>query len=135
MITLRRPGLFLLVCACAHARAASFQDSLRPAGPQAAHIHQLWVVMLWTCTLVTAAILFALLIALLRAPRATERTPPDVGSLVHPELATRKAVTIAVGVSILLLLGLLFASVLADRALAQLPLQHAVKMREGFGSS
>ena len=121
-------GSMLLGAACTCAGAAPFQDSMRPAGPQAEHIYTLWEVMLWTCTLVTTAILLALLIALVRAPRASARTPPDVRSLAHPEPIARKAVTIAVGTSVLLLFGLLIASVVVDRALAQLPLQQAVNI-------
>jgi cytochrome c oxidase subunit 2 len=127
MSALRRAAA-LVACTPALAYAATFQDSMRPAGPQAAHIHALWQVMLWTCALFTAAIVIALLIALLRAPRSTPQTPPDTASLVQPERGVRNSVIAAVTIAIAGLLGLLFASVLTDRALAQLPLQKAVNI-------
>jgi cytochrome c oxidase subunit 2 len=115
-------------CLSIQAAAAPFQDALRPAGPQAAHIYDLWQLMLWTCTAVTIAVLLALLIALVRAPRSTPATPPDIASLTRPEPRVRAAVIAAVAVSVVLLLGLILASVLADRALAALPLQRAVNI-------
>jgi cytochrome c oxidase subunit II len=108
--------------------AASVQDSMRPAGPQAVHIYGLWEVMLWTCIAVTLAILLAVVIALLRAPRSTSQTAPDVSSLVQTERKARNVVIAAVALSLVGLLGLILASVLVDRALAQLPLRNAVNV-------
>jgi len=64
--------------------------------------------------------------ALWRAPRAQADTPPDLSSLERREPVAQRSVSAAVAVSIVLLLVLLVASVVTDRALAQLPLRDAV---------
>ena len=48
---------------------SELQNALLPAGPQAAHIHLLWQVMLVVCTIVFAAVLAALAYALVRGRR------------------------------------------------------------------
>jgi cytochrome c oxidase subunit 2 len=97
-----------------------------PAGPQAAALFDLWNVMLVTCVLVFVVILVALAFALWRAPRATEQTAPDLA--LHPlkQAQLRQWVGYAVAVSSVLLFVLLFASFMADRAIATLPLDDAV---------
>jgi len=97
-----------------------------PAGPQAAALFDLWTVMLVTCTVVFVAIIVVLAVAVWRAPRATEQTAPD--AVAHPrrEATLGRSVGYAVAVSSVLLFGLLFASFIADRAIARLPLDDAV---------
>jgi cytochrome c oxidase subunit II len=102
------------------------QDMLHAAGPQAAHIGTLWNLTVVICTVVFAAILVALVIALRRAPRAGDDTPPDLSSLHRPEQAATRSVVGAIAVSILLLLVLLVGSVVTDRALAHLVLRDAI---------
>lgn len=97
-----------------------------PAGPQAAALFDLWNVMFVTCALVFVLIIVALTLALWRAPRATERTVPDLASHPVREAALRRSVGYAVAASSVLLFVLLFASFIADRAIATLPLDDAV---------
>jgi cytochrome c oxidase subunit 2 len=97
-----------------------------PAGPQAAALFDLWNVMLVTCAVVFVAIVIVLAIALLRAPRATETTAPDLAFHPRKEAALRRSIGYATAVSSVLLFVLLFASFIADRAIATLPLDDAV---------
>jgi cytochrome c oxidase subunit 2 len=116
---------FLIACALgasAAAGAAPFQDALRPAGPQAEHIYDLWLLMLWVCTVVFVAIIAACAWALWRAPRSTARTPPDTGATRRPQRRHVAVVSAALGVSAIGLFVLIAASVMTDRALARLPL-------------
>jgi cytochrome c oxidase subunit II len=96
------------------------QDIFAPGGPQAAHLLDLWWVMLAACGVVLLAISIAFVWAILRAPRATAATPPDLSSLASPERGARIAVAIAVAVSALGLVFLMLASFMTDRALARL---------------
>jgi cytochrome c oxidase subunit 2 len=102
---------------------------LQPAGPQAAHIAELWWLMLAACAFVFVAVILALLWSLWRAPRADAATSPDV----HPRAAREKRlgrwIAGAVGVSSTMLIGLLVASIATDRSLAQLPLVDAVNIK------
>ncbi|GAA4330430.1 cytochrome c oxidase subunit II [Pigmentiphaga soli] len=127
----RTPAWIALAC-CAAWGAAAFagpaQDALSPAGPQAAHIHTLWHVMLAVCTLVFAAVLAAFLIALWRAPRADAAAPPDLDAALRPERGARRSVLAAVAASTLLLVFLILASFLTDRALARLSSENAVRI-------
>ena len=102
--------------------------ALQAMGPQAGHIVDLWRLFLGVCTLVFAAILAALVLALRRAPRSRAGDPPDLGTVNVPEPGPRRSVTTAVTAAVLLLLALLAASVFTDRALARLPLKDAVNI-------
>jgi cytochrome c oxidase subunit 2 len=133
---LRDVGGMLLFTAALAALAAEqppvgrfSQDALRTVGPQAAHVLDLWRLMLALCGLVFAAVLFALLRALLRAPRAAPETPPDVASQHRPEARLQRRVTVAVVLSAVGLMVLIGASVATDRALAQLDLKDALHIR------
>src|SRR5438067_8152192 len=122
-----------LVClsgalAASQAAAAPFQDALRPAGIQAAHIGRLWNFTLGLCTLVFLAIVIACLVALWRAPRAHRDTVPDVSSLARPESRIHRRVGWAVGLSTVGLLVLLAADVFTSRAMARLPLEGAINI-------
>jgi cytochrome c oxidase subunit II len=103
-------------------------SALDAAGPQAAHILDLWRIFLVTCTAVFSAILVALLYVLWRRPRARSDTPPDLSSVNRAEPGPRRSVNGAVAVSTVLLLVLIVASVFTDRALARLPLVDAVNI-------
>jgi cytochrome c oxidase subunit 2 len=111
------------------AAGAGMHDTLHPAGPQAGHIHALWLLMLGVCTFVFVAVMAALAIGVARARRGDEKTPADVASLVRDERKLRHRVGTAVALSIALL-GLLFAAtVVTDRAVAQLPVGGALHIR------
>jgi cytochrome c oxidase subunit II len=121
----------LLITHCVAAEPAlgeSSQDALRTVGPQAQHILDLWRLTLGICTAVFAAVLLAFIYALWRAPRAREDTPPDVSALHRTEPGLRNAVVSAIAVSAVLLLVLIGASVLTDRALARMALEDAVNI-------
>ncbi|MBW0446501.1 cytochrome c oxidase subunit II [bacterium M00.F.Ca.ET.228.01.1.1] len=110
------------------ASAAPAQDALSPAGVQASHIFSLWTLTLTVCSLVFAAVLIALLIAMTRAPRASRDARADLGPLEHPERRVSRVVGGASIVSVLLLFGLLVADIATDRALSRLPVANAVQL-------
>ena len=103
-------------------------DALAPAGIQAMHIADLWWLMFWVCTGVFAMVMAALAWGVWRAPRASSETP-----FAMPEAKTEKRATrwvaVATTLSGVLLLGLLVASFLTDRALAMLPRNDAVNLK------
>jgi len=103
-------------------------DVRTPAGPQAAALFDLWNVMLVTCTVVLVAIIVVLAVAVWRAPRATEQTSPDAADHPRKDAMLRRSVGTAIAVSSVLLFVLLFASLIADRAIATLPLTDAVRI-------
>jgi cytochrome c oxidase subunit 2 len=99
---------------------------LQAVGPQAGHIVDLWRIFLFICTVVFAAVMVALVLAIRRAPRIHTQVPPDLSTVNQPEPRLRRSVTTAVAIAILGLLVLLAASVFTDRALARLSLKDAV---------
>ena len=102
-------------------------DVRAPAGPQAEALFDLWNVMLVVCTVVFVLVMAGLVVAVWRAGRATEQTLPDLEPAAR-QRALRRTVAWAVGGSSVLLVGLLFASFTADRALASLPLGDPVRI-------
>ena len=105
-------------------------DALAPAGPQAARIAELWWILVPACTAVFVLVFIAALWAIRRAPRAGPDTPPEAAQPESPrEQRLVRRVGLAVALSSVLLVGLLGASIYADRALASLPLQDAVNLR------
>jgi cytochrome c oxidase subunit 2 len=110
----------------AGAAAATLQSVLSPAGIQAARILQLWNLTLIVCSMVFAAVLLVLLVAIVRNRRADHRTGPDLSSLVQPERRPRRVVIAATLLSGVLLFGLVFADVLTDHALSTLPVDNAL---------
>lgn len=101
-------------------------DVQAPAGAQAQAIVGMWHWLLPICTIVFVAVVVAMLVALWRAPRIREPVAPDVSSLSQSEPKVTRVIWVAVGLSTLLLLVLLAASVFTDRALASLPLANAL---------
>jgi len=89
---------------------AIFQSALHPAGPQATSISHLWWLMFWTCSAVYVIVIAALLVAI---GRRRMDTPPSEGAL-------RTSVVTATGITVVILFGLLFASVATGRAVASL---------------
>lgn len=96
-------------------------DALAPAGVQAEHIARLWHLTLAVCGCVFAAVLIAVIIALVRRSAAERITEPDLMSNVQPERRTQRAVVYASLLSVVLLVGLIVADVMTDRALSKLP--------------
>lgn len=119
MPALAAPGLAL---AQQSVQPAAGHSALRSAGVQAARIGALWNLTLIVCTIVFAAVLVAVLIALVRTPRGSERTSAEAGRAAMPRDArARRGVVAATVVSVLLLVGLIAADVATDRALSRLP--------------
>jgi cytochrome c oxidase subunit 2 len=106
---------------------AAQHSALQSAGIQAARIGALWNLTLLVCTAVFAAVLVAVLVALARRPRGTDSTPAEAGRAALPRDArARRYVVAATAVSVVLLIGLVVADVLTDRALSKLPAADAL---------
>ncbi|EIN01301.1 cytochrome c oxidase subunit II [Paraburkholderia hospita] len=108
--------------------AASQQSALEPAGVQAAHILNLWNVTLIVCGTVFAAVLLATLVALIRNRRNDDSSPPAPQPDEQTSTRTRNAVIAATAASGVLLVGLVIADVMTDRALSKLPVENAVRI-------
>jgi cytochrome c oxidase subunit 2 len=107
------------------AMAGNFlQNALDSAGAQAARVEGLWWLMFWILAAVFVAVMFALAAAVARARRADERDE----SRVSPEGERRLARWVAGALVLTIaLIGVMFAAtLLTDRALAQLPLEDAL---------
>jgi cytochrome c oxidase subunit 2 len=112
--------------ACA---AASLEHSaLAPAGIQAAHIVRLWYLTLAVCGCVFAAVLVGVLFALWKRRGSDTAAPPTLAGNVQPEHRAQRAVIWASMLSAALLVGLVVADVLTDRALSKLPDADAVQI-------
>jgi cytochrome c oxidase subunit 2 len=109
--------------------AGAAHDALAAAGPQAARIADLWWLMFWVCAFVFVVLLVALGWALWRGARSGAGTPPDAAPAAAAEKNVGRSVIAAVVVSAMLLIGLLVASVLTDRALAQLSRTDAIHVQ------
>ncbi|SEK17125.1 MULTISPECIES: cytochrome c oxidase subunit II [unclassified Variovorax] len=103
-------------------------SALRPAGAQAARIHELWQFTLWMCMAVFALVLLALIVALVRAARRPSRAAATAPAPVGAETASRRWVVGATATSAVLLAVLLGADMLTDRALSRLPVADAVRI-------
>jgi cytochrome c oxidase subunit II len=101
---------------------------LDATGVQAAHIVDLWHLVLTLCTIVFVAIVATMLYGVWRRPRASDATPPDLTMVNSAEPLARRRVTLAVAISTVLLLALVAASVFTDRALARMPLKGALNI-------
>ena len=106
----------------------SLHDVRDPAGPQAGHIHALWLLMLVVCTIVFVAVMTGVVLALRRASRGDLKSA-DTSVLARDERGVRRIIGIAIGASVAGLLLLFGATVATDRALARLPLQDGVHIR------
>lgn len=121
-----RRSLFIFMAFPISAAAGPYQDALRPAGVQAEKILDLWHLTLGITSLVFIAVLAAFVYALWHAPRADEQTAADTSSLRQPDTSSRRAVLLAILASVVLLLALLVADVLTDRALARMSLSNGL---------
>lgn len=98
------------------------QSVLSPAGIQASSIHNLWSLMFWTCAAVFTVVLAALVVAILRG---SSNQSEGFRSLPRATVLSR-AVGVAVGLTVAVLIGLLAASVWTGRRLASLHASSAV---------
>jgi cytochrome c oxidase subunit 2 len=118
----------------ARAQAGPPQDVRVVGGPQAAHVLQMWHLLLGVCGAVFVAVLAAFAIALVRGRRAGRgaapaEVAPDLSSLSAPERGAHRGVVGATLASVALLAFLIVASVLTDRALAQLSTRGALELQ------
>ena len=90
---------------------AIIQSALHPAGPGAASIGQLWWLMFWTLTVVYIAVIGVLLIAVRRSSQ---------GAPASSERGLGRSVAAATGATVVILFGLLVASVVTGRAIGSL---------------
>jgi cytochrome c oxidase subunit II len=107
------------------------RSMLDPAGPQAAHIADLWWWMLWVFSAVFLLVIGALLIALFRA-RVRERTlipPPEVVAPTGRERMVTWVVAASVGGTVAVLFLFLVANVVTGHRLALLTGENAVTIR------
>ena len=94
------------------------QSALHPAGPGAASVSDLWWLMFWTCTAVYVLVMGALALAVLHR-RRRRRDAPSERTLLRSVVAASAA-------TLVILFGLLFASVVTGRAIASLGSADAV---------
>jgi cytochrome c oxidase subunit 2 len=96
------------------------QSIIHPAGIQAARVSHLWWVMFWICAVVWAAVAVAAMVAIARGRR---------GSSTATEAQMGRSVTVAGGLSVAALLGLLFQSIVTGRALDTLRSPDALRIQ------
>ena len=87
------------------------QSALHPAGPGAASISDLWWLMFWTCAVIYLLVMGALVLAVRR--RRQGRAAPAERTLLRSVVGASAA-------TIVILFGLLFASVVTGRAIGSL---------------
>jgi cytochrome c oxidase subunit 2 len=92
------------------------QSVLSPAGVQASSIHHLWTFMLWVSMGVFVVVLTYLFLSV---RRGIGKKSGQISSST-PERVLARAVGIGIGTTVLLLVGLLVASVWAGRAIGSL---------------
>ncbi|HEV3484293.1 MAG TPA: cytochrome c oxidase subunit II, partial [Vicinamibacterales bacterium] len=97
------------------------QSALDAAGLQAGRIEVLWWIMFWVCAAVYVAVIGALVIAMVRG-RSADRARPGEGSLL-------RGVAVATGLTVVILVGLLVASVVTGRAIGSLSSSEPVMIR------
>jgi cytochrome c oxidase subunit 2 len=88
------------------------QSALHPAGVQAARIGDLWWLLFWLCAVVYVLVLVALAVAM----RRRRRHDADLAS----ERRLTASVAAASGITVVVLFGVLFASVSTGRAIGSL---------------
>jgi cytochrome c oxidase subunit 2 len=91
---------------------SAIQSALDPAGIQAARIETLYWVQFWVCTVVFVLVVGAVILAVRRGRSRVSDRPS--------EATLARAVTSATAATIVILIGLLFASVATGRALGSL---------------
>src|SRR5689334_4231785 len=102
------------------------QSVLEPAATAAGAIHDLWSLMLWTCTVIFIAVLVVLALALVRRRHDESRQSPV--SRDSSAAATR-SVAVATALTVLILFGFLIASISTSRAIAEVRPTSAVSIQ------
>ncbi len=97
------------------------QSALDAAGIQAAQIELLWWIMFWVSTAVYLAVMAALIVAVRRGRAAGPDRPGSA--------ALTRGVAAATGATVVILLGLLVASVVTGRAIGSLATPEALNVR------
>jgi cytochrome c oxidase subunit II len=97
------------------------QSVLSPAGPQAAVIERLWLLMLWTSVVVYIVVMVFVVVAMVR--RRRQDAPADEPS---SERTLSRSVGAAVAITVVVLFALLVASVRTGRAVTATPRLPAV---------
>ena len=95
-----------------------FQSALEAAGVQAARIEWLWWLMFWVCTAVFVLVLGSLWLAVRRGRSANAARPTERMLLV--------GIASALGVTVAVLFGLLYASAATGRAIGTRPSPEAL---------
>lgn len=124
----RAVPLASVVTPIACAAAPLEHSALAPAGVQAQHIVRLWDLTLVVCGCVFAAVLAGVLFALWKRRSTDAAAPPALDVYVQPEHRTQRAVVWASMLSVVLLVALIVADVVTDRALSKLPDANAVRI-------
>jgi len=114
--------------------AAVLQSVLGSAGPEARRIEWLWWVMFWVTTAVYVIVVAWVVLAYVRGRRRDAAEPGTAARLRSPgeapsDSSMRTAVTVAVSATVVILLGLLVASVWTNRAVASLGASSAVTIK------
>jgi cytochrome c oxidase subunit 2 len=122
-------SLLALGLAAALTGCSGIQSALDPAADQAAHIRDVWTLMLWVCGAMYALVLAFLAAALWRARRALPGPPVAEG---HESVAERPMQRTLIGWTGLIVVGLLvltLGSFLVDRELARVDTAEAVRIK------
>lgn len=109
-------ALLLALPATALAQLGAPHTTLDPAGPQAAHIDRLWLVLLWGCAITFLLVMGALALAVVKhhpAPDTHDLPEPARGRVV-------RTLSIAVGVTVAVLAWFTAETLLAEHRLRRL---------------
>jgi cytochrome c oxidase subunit 2 len=102
-----------------------YQSAQNPAGPQAGRIYSLWLFLLIVAIIVFVAVVGTALFAAWRANRKSETQPQHGAS----DGTLSRAVTVATGVTVVILFGFFIYSLTTGRALASLPAKSALTIQ------
>jgi cytochrome c oxidase subunit 2 len=110
--------------------ARVLQTMLDAAGPQSARIERLWWLMFWVTTIVYVVVIAWAVLAYMRGRRHNESEPSRAGLRASVEASSDRSMYVvvagAIGTTVVILLGLLIASVWTNRAVASLGASSAV---------
>ena len=124
-MTAKRRTLIAVSLVAASVLACGGNESVfDPAGPQAGRINDLWWYMFVVSTIVWVLVVVALLYA---ARRGHRRDVPDQSDETNDRL--RRPVSIAAGLTVLILVATLIYDVTAGEALASLPRDKALRIK------
>lgn len=120
-------GLVVAACALAGCSLNGVQSALDPAGPQARRLEGLWWLAFWLATAAWALTVLALLYAAFHRNR---RAPRRELELDEPrERRSLRAVVVATGATVAVLLAFLVADLVTSRSLAALQAEPALSVR------